>query len=81
MIEFYINLVILEGLVLSNVVNGVDIVFHSARLGQFLNILVDSLDEYVWKKDDNIVSKFFFIQRRVKTKASKVLKREMKSFY
>ncbi|XP_015073012.1 lysine-rich arabinogalactan protein 19-like [Solanum pennellii] len=48
-VDFYTNLVILEGDVVSSSVKGVDIVFDATKLGEILHIPSVGINEYNWE--------------------------------
>ncbi|KAK4727017.1 hypothetical protein R3W88_031934 [Solanum pinnatisectum] len=64
-VEFYMNLTILEGKVITSTINGVELVFDHIRLGEILKFPTNEL----------------FSQGRVSTRARKVLKGEMAPFH
>ncbi|KAK4713292.1 hypothetical protein R3W88_019199 [Solanum pinnatisectum] len=80
-IEFYTNLTVLEGNVVTSTVNGVELVFDHIRLGEILKISTKGLVEYVWLNDENCILTSKFSQGRVSTRARKVFKAEMAPFH
>ncbi|KAH0781499.1 hypothetical protein KY290_001097 [Solanum tuberosum] len=73
-VEFYTNLEVLEENVVTSTVKGAELVFDHIRLGEILHVPTFGLAEYVWLNDEQCLLKFKFSQRRVTSKARKVLK-------
>ena len=59
-VDFYTNLVTLEGYVVSSNVKGVDIVFDATKLGEILHIPSVGINEYHWgfDKHSSLPAKF-----------------------
>ena len=79
--EFYANLTMIDDLVLSSFVHGIDIVFDKTRLGAILCIPCIGLEEYHWDKDENCTLTSKFTQGRVIDRPRKVLKGEISPFH
>nr|XP_010312904.1 delphilin-like [Solanum lycopersicum] len=80
-VEFYTNLVILEGDVASSSVKGVDIVFDATKLEEILHIPSVGIDEYNWGFDEYSSLPAQFSQGRVHSRAQTVLKGIMRSLH
>src|SRR5688572_25617655 len=52
-VEFYANLKILDGLVVSSTVKGVDMMFDVVKLCYILHIPSEGLEKYVWRTDED----------------------------
>ncbi|KAK4730350.1 hypothetical protein R3W88_023338 [Solanum pinnatisectum] len=70
-VEFYTNLTVLEGNVVTSTINGVELVFDHIRLGEILKIPINGLVEYVWMDDENCLLTSKFSHGRVSTRARK----------
>ena len=68
-VDFYTNLVILEGDVVSSSVKGVDIVFDATKLGEILHIPSVGINEYNWSFDEYSSLPARFSQGRVNSRA------------
>ena len=73
-VDFYTNLIILEGDVVSSSVKGVEIVFDATKLGEILHIPSVGINEYHWAFDEHSSLPANFSQGRVKSRAQTVLK-------
>ena len=80
-VDFYTNLVILEGDVVSSSVKGVDIVFDATKLGEILHIPSVGINEYNWSFDEYSSLPARFSQGRVNSRAQTVLKGIMRSLH
>ena len=79
MVDFYTNLVTLEGYVVSSNVKGVDIVFDATKLGEILHIPSVGINEYHWGFDEHSRFPAKFSQGRVNFRAQTILKGIMRS--
>ncbi|XP_015089745.1 neurofilament medium polypeptide-like [Solanum pennellii] len=80
-VDFYTNLIILEGDVVSSSVKGVDIVFDATKLGEILHIPSVGINEYNWGFDEYSSLPAKFSQGRVNSRAQTVLKGIMRSLH
>ena len=67
-VDFYTNLVILEGDVVSSSVKGVDIVFDATKLEEILHIPSVGINEYNWGFDEHSSLPAKFSQGRVNSR-------------
>lgn len=65
-VEFYMNLSILEDNVATSKVYGVELIFDKVYLSEILLISLVGLAEYIWKKNDNCVLTLKFTYRRMR---------------
>ncbi|KAH0693389.1 hypothetical protein KY285_020486 [Solanum tuberosum] len=79
-VEFYTNLTILEGIVATSIINGVELVFDHIRLGEILIIPTNGLAEYVWLNDEHCLLTSKYSQGRVSTRARKGHRRHAACF-
>ncbi|KAG5595291.1 hypothetical protein H5410_036523 [Solanum commersonii] len=54
-VEFYVNLNVIEDIVSTLYVKGVELVFDHLRLGEIFYIPTSGLAKYVWAKDENFL--------------------------
>ncbi|KAK4706755.1 hypothetical protein R3W88_033719 [Solanum pinnatisectum] len=80
-VDFYTNLIVLEGNIVTSAVNEVELIIDHIRLGEILKIPTNGLAEYVWLDDENCLLTSKFSQGRASTRARKVLKGEMAPFH
>lgn len=73
-VEFYINLSVLDEYVVTLTVKGVEIIFDPIRLGEILQVPSIGLNGYYWTSDGNYALPAKFSQRRVKSGTQTVLK-------
>ena len=80
-VDFYTNLIILEGDVVSSSVKRVEIVFYATKLGEIIHIPSVGINEYHWAFDEHSSLPANFSQGRVNPRAQTVLKGIMGSVH
>ena len=68
-VDFYTNLIILEGDVVSSSVKRVEIVFDATKLGEILHISSVGINDYHWAFDEHSSLPAKFFQGRVNSRA------------